>query len=160
MGWRPPWADSKTCDATKSEDGQLAYTVRWLQKVKDDHEAPDMWATVLREAEVVAGDVDEDRRFTTDEQRRIAEQLREVEAFLTKVRPLTSEQADWLHVRIEYVTEATSRLTLKDWKLLFLGVLTQVTISLALDQSTARELFAFIGRNVLSILGTIRGLLS
>jgi len=110
---------------------------------------------------VIVGEVvDDERRFTGDEQRRIAEQLQEVEAYLAQIQPLTAEQAKWLHVRIEFVTESATRLSVKDWKMQFVGVLTGIIVGLALDPSKVHELFAFIGRNVMPILGTIRGLLS
>lgn len=163
MIYRAQWVpaiERRTSQSFSSRNERLVRTKTWLDCVKREHDLPDLWAVVQQQRDAIVGDVvDEERRFTTDEQGRLAEQLGEVEALLVKIRPLTVEQATWVHLHFQFVTESSTRLTVKDWKNQFVGTLIQVAIALALEPNILRELFAFATRNVLPILGVIKVLL-
>jgi hypothetical protein len=84
----------------------------WLQAVKSDHDAPDLWAEARKEhqlsdaAGVVGGD---NRPFTPEEVRELEPRLREIAAYIESRQPLDAEQKEQLQGRFEYLVGAAKR---------------------------------------------------
>ena len=116
----------------------------WLEYLKREITAPDIWATVRQEraiAELTAAPNLDERQFDSHERESIRRQLNEVKLFLLKTTQLQIDERQFVEDRFQYFEESAQRLGRKDWLNLFLGGLLSIVILLSLPSSTAGELF-------------------
>ena len=90
---------------------QLAYVRRWLEYLKREIEAPDLWGETSKERELVdaARGEGSNEPFTEDERGLISRQLRELKEYLVASYELNAGQQAILEDRIRYLDEATGR---------------------------------------------------
>lgn len=97
----------------------------WARAVKEDVDTPDLWAELQREREILTGARYEDIEntpFTSDEQAKIAEHLRQIKEYVARTYSLTDAQMRHLEAQLGNITAATDRVGRKDWTLLVYGV--------------------------------------
>jgi hypothetical protein len=116
---------------------------RWAARVVETIETPDLWAELRRGREILSGtgDVDlENTPFTSSEQGRIAEQLREIKEYLSQQGLLTAEQLSLVEARLDQAEEASRHLGRKDWVLLFGGVILSLIVADLLPPAVAEHI--------------------
>ena len=107
-------------------EGQLAYAKRWLEYLKRETEAPDLWGSLLQERALHEGATSsegEDRPLTESEIQYISTQLNELKEYIFQTQQLTSEQHDAVESRLNYLAASARRQTKTDWLHTLSGVL-------------------------------------
>jgi hypothetical protein len=141
---------------------QVRLVQRWLSDVKRDTETPDLWAELGRRTDLLqaaSNDTIENSQFTPDERADIARQLNELRDYMRTAYSLTAAELQHLDSTVEYLVDATSRLSRKDWLLACLGGMFGYVFSAALPPDAARHIVqTFVGNIAHIIDHGIRGL--
>ena len=139
---------------TKSWSAQLEHVTTWLEHVQEAYLAPDLWASLGAEQQVIAalstGD-DDNTPFTDHERELIADQLEALKAQISNSFQLQGVQLRELEERIEYLVGATNRLGRFDWKQALLSQLLSLILLALLPREAAAAIFDFIGQHVLDL---------
>ena len=126
--------------------GQFTHLVLWLDSLRLETNAPDLWATISQERELVeaaSSATEENRAFNQDELRYIGQQLTEIKEFLFKTQDLSESHRRFVEDRLDYLAEAAGRVGCVDWKNQLVGVLLGIAMQTALTSDATRELFRF-----------------
>jgi hypothetical protein len=116
----------------------------WVHDVKRDLDTPDLWAELQRETKLLgAGSnvVTENTVFTAEEQKQIAERLRELAKHVSQMHSLSKAQIDALEEKLDYLVDASGRLGRKDWLNAFIGATFGYVLAAALPPDSARIIF-------------------
>jgi hypothetical protein len=149
--------DEKQVDVQYPGDwsGQVRLAKAWLENLKREVEAPDLWAAVAAGAQLVGGtdEVTSDALFSTAEQERIAAGVRELKEYIRRIHNVDDDR--WLIVsrQLDYLMGAASRVGRKDWLLLAAGTLANVALSAGLNPEGTQDIFRFAGQ----VLGWVFG---
>ncbi len=130
-----------------SWDYQQKYVRTWLENLKQEVEAPNLWGALSQETKLVeaASATNTDNTpFTTEEQQYISQQLQEIETYLITTQALNDEQAEFVRRRLNYLDGAAKRSGRVDWVNTMVGVIFSIIISAAFAPEQARELFRFV----------------
>jgi hypothetical protein len=98
-----------------------SYARQWIERVGEEHNAPDLWAAVADQRELITETDVENTPFTSAEQGRIAEQLTEVMEYLRATSDLEAERLDRIEKELVYLKDASQRLPRLDWRNVLLG---------------------------------------
>jgi hypothetical protein len=141
--------DSKQIEKIHSNSWhlQLSAFQRWVQNLKREIEAPDVWSAIANEKILSDASlaVDNNTKFTIEENIRIGQNLNEIKQYLLSTQPFSLEQKQYLDARFNYLVDASERLGRKDWFLLVVGTFMNIIIGLALMPNVARELLRIAG---------------
>jgi hypothetical protein len=136
---------------------QLAHVARWLENLKREYEAPDLWGELGRQREVVAGEPAEDERentpFTPEEQAEITAQLRELKEYLRANHQLTGQQMRAIESRLDYLADAARRLGRFDWRQTLVGTLLGLVVQAVVPSEPIQDALALIGRGLGHLFG-------
>jgi hypothetical protein len=122
-----------------SSAGLLTHVKNWLDLVKHDINTPDLWAELQREnkfLEAVFDEATENTPFTREEQREIAERLKQLPTDFKRMYSLSSAQIEQLEIKVDYLTKAAKRMGRKDWRILFIGAILATFFTAALPPET------------------------
>lgn len=100
-----------------------SYFVGWLDRVKAEHEAPDLWATLQQQPALMVGDDVENTPFTPEELLQVTAQLNEVKETVRATLELEPGQIDRIETQLDYLIEAAGRARRIDWRNMLVGVL-------------------------------------
>jgi hypothetical protein len=121
----------------------------WLQEVKVDLDTPDLLAELLRDREMLGTarvEAVENTPFSGDEQRQIAEQLRELKEYAKETHKLSERQMEALEAGFAAIEDASGRLGRIDWRNAALTLLLQAIYDAVLPAETTRDIFQmFVG---------------
>jgi hypothetical protein len=123
----------------------------WLEEVKRDLDTPDLWAELLREADLLgvgSSVVTENTPFTPDEQREIAQRLDEAVKYVRETQSFSKAQIQALEEKLDYLVDASARLGRKDWLNTFIGVILGFVLTAALAPESARTIFTTFLRSI------------
>lgn len=159
-----PGIREKVQDADHEHDWQKQQFVcrKWLEVVKSEVDAPDLWATIGQEKALstAASSASLDNRpFTAAEQSLIATKLDEIKAYLLEGQRFAAEEAASIEREFAYLKESAQRMGRKDWLNILLGGLFGLAVSLALDPEKARGVLALAGTVFQSLWGMAQGIL-
>lgn len=127
---------------------QFAVAKHWLSLVRREA-VPDQWESLAEGSNFAkaAGDLPQPSSgFTADERARVALAVQGIEKHLFSTHQLDAQQREIVKERLQYLVDASRRLSRKDWSLVALGVLGNVVVGLALNPTAARGLFDLAGR--------------
>jgi hypothetical protein len=129
--------------------------VTWLELVKAEHEAPDLWAEVGRDQEIVAAitDGDQNTPFTDHEQEQIALQLHELRELLRGRYHLDGAPLAELEERISYLEAASRRLGRIDWRQILVSQLFALVARAVLPQDAFQEAVQFLAHGLGHLFG-------
>jgi hypothetical protein len=128
--------------------------VRWLGALREELEAPDLWAELAQTPEVLeTGDPDHNDPLTPAEIRAIGDRIDQARAFLeaAELQPETLADANR---KLDYLMSATSRLGRFDWRNLAVGIVFSIAVAAAFDPNRAREMFDLLLGGVRMLLGS------
>jgi len=134
----------------------------WLEELRKEVDAPDLWATIGQEKALSAAAASPDldnRPFTAAEQSLIATKLDEIKAYLLEGQKFAADQAETVEREFAYLKESSRRLGRKDWLNILLGGLFGLAVTLALDPEKARGLMRLAGTVFQSLWGGVQGVL-
>lgn len=135
---------------------------KWLVIVKQETDAPDLWATIGQEKALstAASSVRLDNRpFSPAEEKLIATKLDEIKAYLLEGQEFAAEQAETIEREFSYLKESAERMGRKDWLNILLGGLFGLAVTLALEPEKARGLLQLAGTVFQSLWGIAQGIL-
>jgi hypothetical protein len=130
-------------------------TSRWLEELRREVEAPDLWATIGQEKVLPTAALSarlDNRPFAPDEQLVIDAKLDQIKAFLLNGQQFATAQAESVEQEFAYLKESSKRMGRKDWLNILLGGLFGLAVTLALDPEKARSVMRLAG-TMLQILG-------
>lgn len=127
---------------------QFACASNWLAFLKREVDAPDLWAAIGKEKQLVsdaARSDDDNKPFTIEEQKRIREGIEELKTYVLTTQSLIGEQARFVTTRLDYLAQASERLGRKDWISIAVGVVASIAVGIVLPSEAARELLRMAG---------------
>lgn len=128
----------------------------WLDCLDAQFQAPDLWATISGDTQLIRLAADQDNQpFTPDEQTQVKKALDEIKAYLIKTHNLSGDRLEAIERQLSYLEEASSRLGRKDWSVILIGSLLGMVSNLSLSADGTKDLFRFAGQIVKQLLGTI-----
>lgn len=151
------WAEylpSSEGSARSDHAGSWAYVFgyfqEWAGRVAREHQAPNLWAEVGRERELVAPpQADENNtRFSAQELALVRMQLRELKELLTSSYDLDHERARQLATRVEYLEGAAERVGRLDWRQILVAELLGLVIRAVVPEGAFREGAHFLARGI------------
>ncbi len=141
------WPKTTDLEDVREDDwrGLRATITVWMEAVKAEVDAPDLWQVAQEERAWLAGtqaDFGGNAPFTNAEREQIAIHLRTIEEYTIKTYHL--EAAHQAHVReqLHYLTEAANRVGRFDWKNLAASTFINIVLTLGLDIEKAQGLLA------------------
>jgi len=143
---------------------QLDLACQWLIEVKREHETPDLWAQLRAETAFLteAAGADGTRPFTKQEQKLIGQRIDALEVKIVAVLgpAPTPAQLSAVHESLDELKKSAERLTRKDWRLLVLGTITQIIVTLGLEPTKTREILHYFATHLGSFISKVHHLLS
>jgi len=107
---------------------KLAWVTSWLENLRAEVDAPDLWAMVgkARELAGAASSLDENRPFTFEEQVDIASKLDELKMYIVTGQEFQADRLKALEGQLNYLKSASERLGRKDWLTMAYGTLVSI----------------------------------
>jgi hypothetical protein len=124
--------------------GQLVALGHWLENVKRETAAPDLWATLeegdqlLETASVPGGD---NSKFSAEELKRIRLSIEELRKYVFETELLNESRHAYVSSRLDYLIEASERLGRKDFLNIAVSVVMQVVVDYAPYSMAAAQEF-------------------
>jgi hypothetical protein len=138
--WSPGEGQARD-DAYAGDWGSMqGYIIHWLDNVERERSAPNFWAQLGKQRELLAatepkGDKD-NTPFSLEEQAQIAAQLNEIKELLVKTH---GADRGALEGRVENLVKASTRLGRRDWLTIFLGTMFTWTLEGLVPPEGLRE---------------------
>jgi hypothetical protein len=129
-------------------DGQLQIVDTWLALLKNEVEAPDLWASISQEKKLVqlASNREADQTpFSEDEKKQIIKGLNEIKTYLLTAQKHSEEQAEFIGRRFDYLEGAIDRLDRQAWLHTTIGVFFTIVVGVGMAPDVSREYFRFAG---------------
>lgn len=126
-------------DHNLSWNTKFRYLDEWLQAVRHEDEAPDLWNVVQGERALAdaAAETTDNAPFTPQERTEISKRLEEIREYLVEARQIEARQAAIVNGQLAYLRSAADRVGRKDWLNIALSVLVGITLYLALPPENA-----------------------
>jgi hypothetical protein len=155
--WTPPHESGKYSASADTRDTVLAYFKAWLSYVREEHEAPDIWAEFEKESELIVGEVvdEEDRQFAPAERELLLLRLNEIRDYLIERAASNPQQVTFIDATINYLAESSERLTKRDWKNIFVNGLVTLAVALGTNPDVVRGAFALATKYIMPLLGKL-----
>lgn len=132
---------------------QLSYVRTWLDLVKAEHEAPDLWAELAYQRELMIGEEFENTAFTPEEQEKIAEQLSEAKEYVRATYQLEPEQLERLEAQLDYLVDAARRSRRVEWRNMLIGALLSQVMQAVLPAQPVLQLLFVVLRGLAGMFG-------
>jgi hypothetical protein len=120
----------------------------WLKYIKRQLEATDYWGIIARNDNlkllVASPDEVDNRPFTKTEQEYIRKQLEEIKRFMISTGELTGARLDTLKARVDYLTEASTRMGRKDWYMVLMGGMITLVVAAVVSPERIQALFQMV----------------
>jgi hypothetical protein len=153
-----PWAiylpgrdGMKQRERAGSWDYVFVYVEQWIAFVKQEHEAPDLWAELWRQRELIIGEHVENTSFSAKEQAEIAARLVETAQFVRAHFELEPRQVEVIESRLEYLEDASNRVGRNDWRNLLIGSLLSLVIEGVLPAEAVQQLLFEVLRGLSTV---------
>lgn len=105
-------------------EAQLGCVHTWLENLKRESHAPNLWAELDKQRELndaLPPSDDNNEPFSPSEQAAIAGQLDEIKELLVRTEQLTGARLAALEADVDYVKDASTRMGRRDWLTIFYG---------------------------------------
>jgi hypothetical protein len=127
---------------------------RWAREVKEDVDTPDLWAELQREREALAVRPYEDAEntpFTAAEQAEIAEQLRQVKAYVKTMSSLSEAQMSSLEWRLDMLRAAVGRMGRQDWRGVVGGAILGAIVNDLIPAEVVQHIFGMLLKGLIHV---------
>lgn len=155
VSWWPKFRDGEPVLWASGWAAALPTVRYWIAGVKENHDAPNLWAEAAKVRSVTdaASDVEADNTpFTREELDALKPKLDEIQAFIASRQPLDERRQHELQGRFRYLLGAAKRgMGRIDWLNIFVGQVFQMFVDGMLQSS----LFGEVMRHAATALGTI-----
>jgi hypothetical protein len=129
---------------------------RWLQGVKREHEAPDIWQLAMQ-APALIGEVVPDgtdsERFTAAEQRLLSERIEEIRSHVQSslLRHHDDEATRRVERKLDALSAALETKSRFDWKNFFITTMLAIALEAGLQTAPAKDFLDFAFRQVTQV---------
>jgi hypothetical protein len=134
----------------------LPVVAAWIEEVKDNHDAPDLWAEAAKARYVTdaAGDVGADNTpFTPAEIESLKPRLDEVEAYIESRQPLDEQQKRIVQGRFSYLLGAAKRGVGRiDWLNIFVGQVVEMVVEGVMKSSLYGDVMRYAGTTLSKVI--------
>ena len=130
-----------------------AYIQEWLLHVREEHDAPDLWAALGQQRELMVGEVAENTQFTPQEQAQIAAQLTEAKEYVRANFWLDPEQQAKVEAQLDYLIDAATRSRRIDWRNLLMGALVSQALQAVLPVDVVQQVLFVVLRGLAQMFG-------
>jgi hypothetical protein len=134
-------------------DWVSSYARQWIERVREEHNAPDLWAAVADQRELITETGVENTPFTSAEQGRIAEQLTEVMEYLRATSDLEAGRLERIETELRYLKDASRRLPRLDWRNVLLGSFLSLAIDAVIPPGLMQHVLTMISRGLRGMFG-------
>jgi hypothetical protein len=133
---------------------QKEYVIKWLDSLKKEIEAPDLWNIILQEKQLTKAAIDStvNSCFTEEEKSHIAEAMNNIQNYLLTTQNFEDKYVKFIEDRLNYLKEAADRQGRQDWLHTVIGVLFTIVMGTGLSSERARELFRFVANSLQNLL--------
>lgn len=131
----------------------FGYVQQWLGFVRQEHEAPDLWAELGRQRGALADHAVENTPFSLDEQAQIAADLTEAKEYLRANPELESGQLELIEAQLDYLVEAARRVGRIDWRNLLVGSMLSLVLQAAVPVAPVQHLLFIMLRGLAQMFG-------
>ena len=119
------------------------HILKWLRVVKEESDAPDLWALAQQErAWLTSTDVGANTPFTVEERRQITQHLSTIEKYAIKTYKLTGAHQAHVREQLRYLNDAAGRVGRFDWKNLAASTFLNIVLTLGLNPEKVQTLLA------------------
>lgn len=128
----------------------------WAGLVSEDAQTADLWSDIQRQRELLSSVQNErsgNTPFTPDEQRQVADKLREIQTYIVKNYDLSAEQISHIDDMLKEAADAASRIGRKDWILLFTGTMSSLIVTDLLPPQAAQHALITVLQGLAHIFG-------
>jgi len=149
-----PGADgTRRRDHAGSWDYVFRYAEQWVQRIKEEHEAPDLWRTLEEQGELIAGPPIENTPFTPTELEHISATLSEAKEYARANLELDPQQLQRIEDQLDYLVEAAERVGRLDWRNLVVGSLLALVLQAIVPVGPIQQLFIVAFRSLVGLFG-------
>jgi hypothetical protein len=135
----------------------LTNVAQWLQNLKREFYAPNLWDELAKQRELTAAtepsDDADNAPFTLEEQEKIASQLREIRELLVRTERLEGERLRAVESRLDYLQEASTRMGRRDWLNIFYGAVFSWALTALVSPDSAREVLIAAAQGLGDLFG-------
>lgn len=123
--------------------GLMSSFNNWVDYLSREVNAPDLWAELPSETELVESTSTENdnSKFNEEESKLIADGMEEIKQYLLTAHKLDPELIEG---QIKYLVESSERLGRKDWKNALIAVIFSIIIQGGVAGHGAQEIFQFV----------------
>lgn len=130
------------------------YVLEWVSRVKQEHDAPDLWAVIQEQGELITGAAEvENTPFTPKEQEQIEARLNEAKAFVHTTFELEPEQYETIDARLDYLVDAAKRQGRVDWRNIFVGTLLSLVVQAVVPVEPVQQILFIVLRGLAGMFG-------
>lgn len=130
-----------------SWNSQLGYVLQWVNNLKKEIEAPDLWAEiekykptlVLVPAERIVNEP-----IPAYEVEEISEKLSQLADMIEEQFKLNEDQNRFVRGKLEYLADAAKRQPRRDWENIFISVFITIAFQLALEPEKAQQFWQVV----------------
>jgi hypothetical protein len=137
-------------------ESQLGYVRSWLEYLRREWEAPDLWAELASGRElgsVVSDAVTDNSPFNPQERAEISQKLEEVKRYVRQTYELNEAQYDAIDARLDYLVDAAARLGRVDWRNAFVGAFLGAVVQAVLPPEPVRDVVSLALRGLGHLFG-------
>jgi hypothetical protein len=159
---RPPYVPGPQGPETRTHAGEWQYVIRyiieWAERVRAEHEAPDLWAELQQQRELMTGvpEALENTRFTAEERAQIETTLNEAKAYLRSTYELRPAQYEAIEAQLDYLIEASERIGRTDWRGLLVGTLLGLVVQAIVPPEPIRQVMFIVLRGLAGLFAETR----
>jgi hypothetical protein len=134
----------------------LPHVGQWLETVRSELEAPDLWAEIGRAREAVSElppNV-QNTPFNPDEQRQIEQRFEAVKSQVRQTNPeLDAEQLRAIDSTLDSLVDASKKLSRLDWRSLVVGAIIEKGLDSVLPSDVVRHVLVITLRSIATLFG-------
>lgn len=124
-----------------------------LEQVREEYEAPDMWAALEEQHGLLTGGAVENSAFNQDERGQIEAHLTEAKAYARANLELEPSQLDRIEATLDYLIEVAPRSRRIEWRNIVVGSLVAQVIEAAIPVAAIQNLWAFLFHGLAGLFG-------
>ena len=123
-------------------DGRLNCVKQWLEYLKREWQAPDLWAELLAQRRLVTAIPSDtsNEPFNPEEQKEISRQLTEIKTYVRRTYQLSESQYEAIDARLDYFADAAKRLGRIDWRNAFIGAFLGAVLQAVLPPKPVQDI--------------------
>lgn len=143
-----PWTDGPEHSSyTVSWNSQYDGVTEWLQALRREASAPDLWGQLSKVKPLTAENAPKKNTpFTRKEQTAITIRLDEISKSIEQSYSLTKAEFKLVHGRLEEMKESSERLGRKDWQMFVAGVIFNIAYDLAKTSSQSTAVATYLSQ--------------